>query len=516
MDPKSADKPDIQPQTMRREDEERKGAGFVSGLLSKLGLGGSAGAAGAGISGGLFATKAGVVAMVMVGASVAAGISILRSNAPSHKSSSGGGSVFSSTSGQPGADTASALNAEKIAASEASKGGASNSLDYFAKANPAPKTEGEAAPSDAKDASASGSVAASDASSEPAGQDSLAATRQTAATAAKPKLVKGQLGSTAGGGASAMARLDPQSGLSGGIGGGFQGTYKAPPKSAMSALAQGPRTRMAASSRMANPRLGTAAKQLAATKKVVSGNLRSASVSSPGSGLTYDGGAANVGSAGASAGGAGVGGAGVGEGAGVHSPGASVANDIKEVSPPPPKTKDNKNVTPYQNLIYAAMGAMALSLLLMYFAGKVGDAAKVDPDPISKAALAAKAQLLAGLAAIAGGAATVIGVILMREPYNQMMQGMMFTIMGGILTVKAALAAFDSTQADQAKAQMNADAKSLVTNDTGAFKCVNSEGLATYEKGTIQMGYGGSTTGTTGSAPAVSNNLNAGQLALNK
>jgi len=75
MDPvkRDFDLPRIESETMRKQDgHERKGAGFLVGLLSKLGLGESV-LGEAGILGGLMATNAGMVALVLAGTTIAAG-----------------------------------------------------------------------------------------------------------------------------------------------------------------------------------------------------------------------------------------------------------------------------------------------------------------------------------------------------------------------------------------------------------------------------------------------------------
>ncbi|MFA6091637.1 MAG: hypothetical protein WCU88_04040 [Elusimicrobiota bacterium] len=442
---------DPKPETLRRR-EERKGGGFLSGLLSKLGLGGEGGVsagAGAGVGSGLWATKAGVVAMVLAGTTLAAGIGILSTSNPAvRRTAFGSGSVFSSAKGQDGASS----DGLQGAGLQASKDGASTSLEYFSKANPAPSDAGaqEAGASDQNpaDASAAGADAGADSA-----HDAAAGSAGSAAPAAKPQMVKSQgLGGQSSGGAG--PRLEAQAGMAKGVGGDFQSTYKGAVKGAGSSAAN--RTRMGAS-RMSSIRSpgGNAARQLRDTSKVVKGNLRSPQMSSPGSGLTYDGGAAQVGAAGGLAAGPAAGGTGI-DGAGVSNgnPNANSVQQTKEVQPPTPKAGETEEKTPYKNLIYAAIGALLVSMLLLFWASKIGDAAKIAVGP-AQLALLAKAKMVSMLAAAAAAFAALMGIMLITQ-YDQMMQGMMFTMAGGIITAKAAMAAFDSTASERAKADIDA------------------------------------------------------------
>ncbi|HAH05619.1 MAG TPA: hypothetical protein DCM05_03690 [Elusimicrobia bacterium] len=511
---------EIRPQTMRQEEEERKGGGFLAALLSKLGLGGSAGGSagllGTGFGGGIIATKAGIVALVMVGATVAAGISILGPAGGLRKTAARDGSVFTAAMADKGGDAAAALSADGKSAADASQGGASGSLDYLANANPAPKAEGESvnAANDAAAGSAVDANAASDAPASTTEGEAVGSARSASAPLQRPQMVRSQgLGAaSSGAGSSAVARMAPQEGV-----GGSMASFRSPAgasKGGASAM-RNVQARSAIGRSGGVGQGGRAARQLAQTSKVVKGNLSSAQPSSQGSGLTYDGAATNSGAAGAAAAGAGVGGQGLSPGSGLGNPAATTAKDIREVTPPAPAVGETENQTPYQNLVYAAIGCMVASLALMYFAGKVGDAAKVDPDPISKAALAAKAKMLSIFATIAAGACTLIGIVLTQEPYNQMMQGIMFTVMGGILTVKAAMSVFDSTASDQANAQMHADANSIAADKGLTVQNVSSSGQVTATNGsTFQLSYNpASTTGAGGATNLpVSENLARGDV----
>jgi hypothetical protein len=451
MEPNLEDKPDIQPRTLRDEERERKaGGGFLSGLLEKLGLGGSGEGLGAssasGLAGGLLATKTGVIAVLLAGTTVAAGIGMLGSTrffsryeapAPLRFTPSGQGSGAQASSGD----------------SEPAKpdpGGASASLNYLAQANPAPReaevpAAGEGVQADgAADAPAGAQAASHEAESSPAPH---------AAAAPRPAMVRSQgfSGTSSSGG---IARLEAQGGMAGGIGGGFQNVYRGA-AGARVASASTNRAMMGAS-RLSSLRTPSgAARQLAQTQRVVRSNLGSSQVSSPGSGLTYDGAAGSVGTpgtgaSGVSSGGTGTGGAGVGTG-----PGASTAKDIREVSTPAPAVGETSNKTPYQKYMYIAIGALVLGLAALLLAGHFAKKAHAG-DPTSWG----PAKILSGIATACGLLAAGLGVMLMAK-WGQTAQGMMFALSGGILTYQAAKALMDAFSSEEAQAKIAAEKSAL-------------------------------------------------------
>ncbi|MFA6029555.1 MAG: hypothetical protein WC969_06865 [Elusimicrobiota bacterium] len=438
------DKFDFKPETLKKkEDEERKGGGFLPGLLSRLGLGGAAGGgAEAGLGGGgLLASKAAVVALLLAGTTVAAGIGMLGSGSRGTARHVSGGSVFSSDK-EGAIGSAAELSAE---APRASADGASSSLDYLASANAPAETPKDAAASGGETADASATAEDANAGSHAAAAG--AAGSSPRAGAPRPQMVKSAgMPSTSGGGNT--PRLDAQAGLAGS---GFQNVYKAPPKGT-SGMSAGSRARMGATRLSAIRPGGTAAKQLGQTSKVVKGNLRSGNVSSPGSGLTYDGGAGSVGSAGTAASGAGIGGTGTGGGGIDSSPGSQVSKDLREVQPPPEPVKDAEDKTPYKNTMYMAIGALLAGMVCLFAAGQ-----------FQKSGNFAAAQALGWIAAGLGVVAAGLGVVLLSQ-YGQTMQGGMFALSGAFLAYQGYKAATDATAAEQAQAKITAQNTALQNN----------------------------------------------------
>lgn len=161
--------PDIKPEVNREDDKKAPGGGFLSNLFGGGGAAGSAGgaaggAASAAAGGGLLATKAGLVAMVLIGTSVAGGIGLTgyRMFGPTAADRAGGGNieVFSA---KPRA--AAPAEGGAAATGEVANGGASGSLDMMSQA------AGKDAPEEAKPAgdAATDATAASAAATQTAG-----------------------------------------------------------------------------------------------------------------------------------------------------------------------------------------------------------------------------------------------------------------------------------------------------------------------------------------------------------
>lgn len=444
-------KPGLKPEVMRRDEREKKGAGFLPFLLSKLGLGGAGsggvlGGAG-GFGGGLLASKAGMMALVLAGSTVAAGIGMFTSSGPRAvkriQGNMSGLGFLPKAEPEGGAGSVSAG-----ADAPAAKGGASQSLDYFAKGNPpAVETAADQAVSDA--ASSPSSDSSAEASQAPA-QESRAATHfNSAPPMPKPQLVRSQSslnGASGGGGGGGFSQVAqaPHPGLAGSISGKSSG-------GAMRSMSSN--TRMGMSGVGGGRASGrSAAQQLANTRRAVAGNLRSGQVSSAGSGTTYDGGLSPTGNVGPAAGKAG---AGLSQGSGGEglNTARSTSKDLKEISPPPPTT-EKENQTPYQKQIYMAIGALAVGMIALMLATHFANKAKTTPPP-ANAGLWTAAQALAGVATAAGAAAAMIGLTIMTK-YKQQMQGIMFMASGGILSFQAAKALMDSFSDKEAQEKIAA------------------------------------------------------------
>ncbi|MEI8191464.1 MAG: hypothetical protein WCI75_17255, partial [candidate division NC10 bacterium] len=189
-----------------------------------------------------------------------------------------------------------------------------------------------------------------------------------------------------------------------------------------------------------------ASQQAVQSLQVAKGNLRSGNASSQGSGLTYDGGRGALGKP-SVAGGRAVDGGGLSSGL-ADTPAAATANDLKNV-PAPPAIEKTKNKTPYQKLIYGAIAALAIGMIALLLAGHFMKLAQAG-----NLAMLLPARLLAGLAAMAGLAAAALGAIIWNK-YDQMAQGMMFVMAGGMLTLQAGKVLLDSFAGEHAKKEMD-------------------------------------------------------------
>ncbi|HAH07006.1 MAG TPA: hypothetical protein DCM05_10860 [Elusimicrobia bacterium] len=450
MDPKATqefDIPKIEGQTLRaQEEKEKKGAGFLGMLLSKLGLnGGALGGAAlgeAGALGGLMATNAGVIGLILVGTTIAAGTGMYWT----FSGSKGGASPNVSMSSMlPKSD---AQSSDALAAAGQRPGGgaegASSSLDYVAQANGAAgQGAGEGAGADAGSAEGAG---AAEAGADGQTQDAAASSGGGSASASPGALARAPLhrpafhrsqglGASGSSGASTSARSVSGGGSAQAALGGGNHSVRGNPS-------------LKASRNMASSKFGRRAVQQAGqARKLAQGNLKSGQVSSAGSGLTYDGGRGAVGTAGVPAGkateGVGLGGTGL-----ANTPSATTMKDLKEIQPPVPDVEEKKNVTPYQNLIYAAIGALAVGFIALLLAGQF-----VKQAQAGNVGMWMWAKLLAGIATAAGIAAAAIGGILWAK-YEQMGQGMMFLMSGGLLAFQSGKVLMDAFAAEKAQKEL--------------------------------------------------------------
>ncbi|MFH2201517.1 MAG: hypothetical protein ABIJ96_00230 [Elusimicrobiota bacterium] len=458
------------PQLMR--DEEKKGGGFIASLMAKLGLGGTAagGAAiggagvGAGISSsgaaatgiGLLLSKTGIVALLTMGTAAAVGINALRS--PSVSMPKAGGSVFRTQDAASAGDSMASTGAAGAAGEEgdAAAGGVSNSLDYFNKANQGavqdPTKLGEegvaVADAPAEDAEeVSSGVEAPDNSNSKGG----------AAGATRPQMIKATKSFKGKSEKSTNVTLLAQAGAAGGIGGGFDKTYK---KTA--AMSTGNRSARGARQAQSISRgRGTSAiNQAKAVRKSNRNALLGKNLSSASAGLPYDSAGAPSGSIGGPAGvsnaGVGTGGAGVGDAR--FKPNRSL--DTREL-PEPKKVEKTKNSTPYQETMQHAMLAVMAAGALLMIAGMI----RKQNDP----KLTPLVQLFAGLAIAAAGLAVMKGMELMNA-WGQNMQGMMFMGMGGIIMIQAAMILMKPESAEAAQAGVDAKSAAAKTATEQSLK----------------------------------------------
>jgi len=450
--------PEITPQVIR-SDSEKKGGAFA-GLLAKLGLGGSGaaggavgGAAGAATGGGLLASKAGIVALIVAGSSVAAGIGMLTSVTkqadPAILAERDG---FLPEVGEDSAAAASQRLADAQAASAVSPDGVSGSLDFFNQANQgavqdpaaagsdsgseagADEWSDSAASSDSGVAAPNNNVAASKAGSGPGGRASMA----------RPAFKKkGGFGGKGGSG-STSAQMVASASMGGSTGGGMRklagGGGKMGAMGGAARSSRGARSRRAAGPKTKN----MATSQLKSHSGALGRNMRSGNVSSAGSGTVMDGSGygGNIGS------GAGniVGGGGGSQDGGIDSarPNENPNLDTKEVPDPVEDEDDGENKAPYQTEMMIAIGCIGVAVVCFFglnMIKKKMDALKATAaTPAGQAAMASLlswGKVLMGIATAAAAVATAIGVKLTQPPYEQMMLGAILGAVGGYLTLTA-------------------------------------------------------------------------------
>ncbi len=455
--------PDIKAEVNKVDDGKKKATGLLGLLTGGGGTGaagglGGLGGLGAGSvgAGGLLATKAGMLALVLMGSAVAGGIGLAgyKMFGPGEADKTGGNlSLFAPrTQTEVDPNAVAPVNAD----------GSSASLN-FASAAAAKDKAAEAAEAAAAAASASAAAPTDNTAGDPAKDAAAAdaARRQAEARAS----AGGALNSGGGSGASGtmnLANVKKLGALSGASGGGATTSASASsklgdsmanaarngPSSAFSRQTGGAAKASSSSGRGMNNRRNQTARQQAIGVK---GDHRGAPTSFA-AGKTYDGtGAAGSGASGPEGGGIGMGGVGDGAGAQPKSLPANSANQTNQQEPPPaePPAKD---VTPWakQIMIGMALGAVAVALLLwattMIKAAKkeaqlaLKMIASVNPVTSSlgitayadalKSLELAKLVVWASMAAAMGGMA--MGAMVTGEPNGQKLQG-------GLLIASSAL-----------------------------------------------------------------------------
>lgn len=427
MDPKTQ-MPDIKAEVLKTDDGKKKGAGLFGlfgggGGSAAGGLGGlGAGAAG---GGGLLATKAGMLALVLIGTSVAGGIGVAgyKIFGPGEADRTGGNfSLFAPKPPQAAGAGAGAVSAD----------GSSQSLTLMAQ-SAARDREADASASASADAPTD--AVAGDPARDAAAAD--AARREAEARASAGGAINsgggagatgsmnrglmntkklGALSGSTGGGASTTA----SSGAAGKLGDNLAAASRNSTTSGFSRSGPGAK---ASGARGRAARGGRGARQQA--RNVMGDQAAGRAGSSFAAGKTYDGSATQAGGAIGPDGGA-IGMDGVGDG-GSEQPKAIPANSAKNVheqDPPIPKPK--KMVTPWQQAVQRATMLVMLAAALAFAAGKV------PKGPYTQIILYA-----IGVAILAIGA--YVGVLagqIMSGPYGQKSQGMVVAAasLGVILT----------------------------------------------------------------------------------
>ena len=412
MDPKS-NMPDIRPELNREPDKrEKKGAGFFANLFG----GGTTAAAGGGVSslgsaaasGGLLATKTGLLAVLVVGTTVAGGVGMMGYRAFGGAETSGSSGSLSLFAPKPKDDAAAAP-----ALQPAAQDGTSASLQFLAQGNAAAKAPeaGGSAPAPADSASAAAGTSGDSAagSGSAAGYEAGHKAPQTRLAKKFGELSKGFGGSggAAAGSAPTKSAADLQA----------EAAARAAAAGQASAFSRG----RAASGAAAGSRgIGRARQQTAMRNAFDALKTGRGAQTSQAAGRTFDGSSAQNAGPGADGGSAiGMAAAGAGAAAAAKSvPNAAI--DKKEFQPPPqPQSTD---VTPYKNEIQQAQMALGLGVILLLI-GKLLAKDKTWFTKAVKMALAA-AVIALGIMVIA------LGSKISGGQYGQVAQGKILAAAG--------------------------------------------------------------------------------------
>ncbi|MDD5628468.1 MAG: hypothetical protein PHU21_05355 [Elusimicrobia bacterium] len=426
---------------MNREEKKRSG---LAALLFRFGIGseagtGAAGAGlgvgaggaggglggllGAGISGGLLATKAGIIGLVLVGTTVAGSLGVVAYKLFGPTEADRSDANFTSLFAPKPQNEAGAGGQN----GSASANGASKSLQFLVDANtkeaPPQDQTAEAAAASA-DASASAAVA-------PAAPPPLKNDNFGGSTIAKLKTDRkfGDLTKGAASGSAGSISLAPSAGPGNAalLARASQGGLSANPSRAQSSGLQALRSGRAM-------RGSGALKQLSGVRSDHRG-----ATTSQGSGARYDGAnpspAASPNTENTST---------TGQGASDTSPGVNPGGGSsaeRQFADDVPAVK-GKNVTPWQAAINTAMMLVMASSMILFLASKVADMQGVS------AGMAKAIIILLGIIA-AGLAAKVIqlGAEIGGGKFGQQLQGQMLTLAGGCLMATAAVMIFQAASA---------------------------------------------------------------------
>lgn len=393
-----AQMPDIKFEVNKEPERDKKRGGFFARLFGGGAGGGTVGAGGLGAGGGgLLATKTGMLAMLLVGTTVAGGIGMAgyRMFGPGSEQSDGSVSLFA-VKPKEAAPSADAQNA-------APKDGTSASLDYLAKANSTPK-EPDLKPAEApKDASAAGAASNADAAAATSGGSNgpINASGSTG-NGVNKGLLKG------GGKFGELSKN-----FGGGGGGPVAGGAPAKGGSASDASALASANHGAATGMKKGVAAMGGGSRAVASRKGANTGMRQAlgaladnrgATTSYGAGRTYDGSApTNTGNIGPTGGEIGMGGQGETTGSQPKST-PNTANQSKEFKAPP--EPDAVMAAPWQKAIDTAkimVGAAAALLMLASFISKAKPYGPIIAKIIGFVVAAMGALVVALGAQIGGG-----------------------------------------------------------------------------------------------------------------
>lgn len=441
--------PRINTEVNREQEDDRKAGGLLLSWLSRLGVGGlgqgGAGGLGGGLgaagwAGGLLATKAGIIALALIGASLAGGLGVVgyKVFGPGSEPSGGYASLFearprAAAAGAPASD-GNSPSLEMLVKANNQPGGAPD--EAAATASGAPVASQAAAEAAAADSPGAGS--ADEWAKTLAGAQSGNAASQPAPSALKSDRKFGELSKVSisgSGGTSAASLSASAAGVPKGFGSGAKGgSLAAFPAGGARTAARGART----GRRFGGPlsALNQAGRALLAQRGAASTQR---------AGGPYDGSAFP---GGMDTGGFGLGGGQSGFGAADTPPSQTPTyGNIQPFAPPAPEK--GKDVTPWKAAIETAALLVGIGTALLFVAGKL---AKM-PHP----GLAVFARVLTGIASILGLVVIGLGGMIGGGAYGQTLQGGIVAAAGGFLTAAGAMGTIGGMKSDKLMLGMPVD-----------------------------------------------------------
>ena len=399
-------KPDIKPDVNREEKKPGIWAGLLArwGLASPVSTGGIfAGArVGAGIGGGLLATKAGIIGLILAGATVAGSIGVVGYKLFGPSSSDRADADFTAIFQPKPKDEASSGGEDKARAD-----GVSSSLEALIKAN-AKTNANETLSSQSK----SGQETASASKTPPMKNDNAPSQGPAAKLQMKKKFGD----------------------LSTGIGLGGFGSSAFSTKSGASTLLAGAQGVGTGAGGGASKLMGNQRKANDAWSQLNQGyrDYHSGTLPDYGKGRIYTGANvpnADIGTA------QGLGGSPAGQDTGAPSANTPVnPTNINNRFPPPAPTPPGSNVTPWQTAMNDAYMLVIAALALLYFASTLGGK---NTKLTSKTQLQMAVIALAAVAAICGGIVIMLGNMISTGSFGQPLQGGILTAAGGCIIAAA-------------------------------------------------------------------------------
>ncbi len=441
------------------EPEKKKKGGFLARLFgggssggSGLGALGGAGGAGAGAGGGLgglaggglLATKAGLLAVVLTGTTVAGGIGLVgyRLFGPGGSDTNGGdGSNLQLFAPKPKADQ----NAEGVA-----KDGTSQSLTMLSGANTTPKAADAAASAASKDAAAASATSAASGTGAATGPINKA----------------GDTGNGVNKGLKNAAKFGALTAPGGGGGGGASANsaVKAPvvdaSKGVLSSMKKGSGASVT----------GGSAHALASRKGFGAANqafgalaANKGAQSSTAAGAVYDGEATSGSNIG---GGTPIGGAGKETGAAGPAQPQSINGPADSNTSSAPPTPTWAPACPWQDQITKAQMLIGVAVALLLVAKLLGHT--------GYGLIATK--IIGGIVALIGVLVIAVGAQISGGPYGQKLQGGLLAAAGVGLTIAGVSAGMASSDADATSSSSSAPAPTQTTSALGSGSSGGSGG----------------------------------------